>query len=796
VAGRAKPLAALSAALLLLAAGIPAQTPDLYAMDTVRELKLTFKQVDWWQQLLSNYPSRTNIEADLSVDGKPYPRVGVRFRGNTSYTMLPPGSQKKSFNIELDAYVPGQDLYGYDHLNLNNGFHDPTFTREVIVYEMARRHGVAPKANYVKLYLNNEYWGVYINVQQPNSDMMEEWFLDDTGNRYRGFPSQGGGNFNNTALTWLGSSIGPYQIAYQFKKGDGTDLVAMIGALNNTSIANLPGELPKFFSVDQAFWYCVVMNGMLQTDSYIGSGKDHFHYHDPFHDIFHMFPFDVNEGLGGEGRDGPTTNPYLGSTNSYRPVLYRTFQVPKWKARYIAHYRTFVEENFSWTEIGRLVTKYQALIAADVAADTKKIYTTAQFTQNLTQDVIVGRERILGLKPLVEAREAYLKAFPDFNTTRPTLADLKHAPANPQKTETVHVTVRASGAVTVTLHHRIQGPFLESPMFDDGQHGDGAANDGVWGAAIPPAAPATVVDYHVSAATAAGVMRFLPAHAEFQAPSYQVAWPRGNSPVRINEFVARNNTGIRDEKGEYEDWIELLNTGAAAVDISGYYLTDKTATPTKWAIPANTVLQPGATLLVWADDEVNDGPYHATFKLSADGESIRLFHRDGETELDAVVFGPQSADVSTGRMAGYPYVWATFPAPTPKAVNAPAPCGHLDYGPLDSAVAPITLTGTGNPVLGGTVSYDIAGAPGSTPGYLALATAPLQVSLGALGSLLVNPAGTALLPVMTNAGGTATQKLGIPNVPALGGQTFYLQAFVLAGSAGGLSTGVVTRICP
>ena len=73
---------------------------------------------------------------------------------------------------------------------------------------------------------------------------------------------------------------------------------------------------------------------------------------------------------------------------------------------------------------------------------------------------------------------------------------------------------------------------------------------------------------------------------------------------------------------------------------------------------------------------------------------------------------------------------------------------------------------------------------------------PLQVRLGTLGSLLVNPAGMALLPVMTNAGGTATQKLWIPNVPALGGQTFYLQAFVLAGSAGGLSSGVVTRICP
>jgi hypothetical protein len=790
------PVAALAAVVVLLGAGIPAQTPDLYDMDTVRELKLTFKQLDWWQQLLSNYSSRTNIEADLAVDGKSYPRVGVRFRGNTSYMMLPPGCEKKGFNIELDAYVPGQDLYGYDHLNLNNGFHDPTFTREVIIYEMARRHGMAPKANYVKLYLNNTYWGVYINVQQPNADMMEEWFLDDTGNRYRGFPSVGGGNFNNTALTWLGSLIDPYQRAYDFKKGDGTDLVAMIGVLNNTPIATLPNELPKCFSVDQAFWYCIVMNGMLQTDSYIGTGKDHFHYHDPTHDIFHMFPFDVNEGLGGEGNVSANTNPYYGSTNSNRPALYRTFQVPKWKARYIAHYRTFVEENFSWAEIGRLITKYQALIAADVAADTKKIYTTAMFTDNVTKDVIFNRTTIRGIKPLVEGREAFFKTFADFNTTRPTLSDLKHVPVKPQKTETVYVTVKASGAATVTLHHRIQGPFAESPMFDDGQHGDGAASDGVWGAAIAPAPPATLVQYHVSATTAAGVMRFLPAHAEFQPQSYQVAWPRGASPIQVNEFLAKNDTGIQDEKSEYEDWIELLNTGATAVDISGYYLTDKTANATKWAIPANTVLQPGATLLIWADEDENDGPYHANFKLAAGGESIHLFDRDGETELDSVTFGPQTADVSTGRLAGFSYVWATFPAPTPRAANAPAPCGHLEYGPLDSAAAPITLTGTGNPVLGGTVSYDISGAPASTPGYLALTAAPFQAQLGALGSLLVNPSAMALLPVMTNAGGAAIQKLPIPNVPVLRGQSFYLQAFVLSGSAGGLSSAVVTRICP
>ena len=88
--------------LLVLAAlpvGLPAQTPGFYDLDTVRSLYLTFKQVDWWQQLTNNYGKEIDIEADLTVDGKIYSQVGVRFRGNTSYMRLPPGCQKKGFNI-------------------------------------------------------------------------------------------------------------------------------------------------------------------------------------------------------------------------------------------------------------------------------------------------------------------------------------------------------------------------------------------------------------------------------------------------------------------------------------------------------------------------------------------------------------------------------------------------------------------------------------------------------------------------------------------------------------------------
>ena len=60
-----------------------------------------------WTQLEQNYNSRTDMEATMIVDGVTYPRVGARFRGNTSYRWLPAGSQKKSFNVTMDAFIQG-----------------------------------------------------------------------------------------------------------------------------------------------------------------------------------------------------------------------------------------------------------------------------------------------------------------------------------------------------------------------------------------------------------------------------------------------------------------------------------------------------------------------------------------------------------------------------------------------------------------------------------------------------------------------------------------------------------------
>ena len=104
-------------------------------------------------------------------------------------------------------------------------------------------------------------------------------------------------------------------------------------------------------------------------------------------------------------------------------------------------------------------------------------------------------------------------------------------------------------------------------------------------------------------------------------------------PVRINEVMAENTRTLKDENGEWHDWIELFNAGPAAVDIAGWRLTDDPANSGKWVFQAGTVLPPGGYRLVFAsgnDRRDPTAPLHANFRLDNDGEYLALVAPDGQ----------------------------------------------------------------------------------------------------------------------------------------------------------------------
>jgi hypothetical protein len=138
--------------------------------------------------------------------------------------------------------------------------------------------------------------------------------------------------------------------------------------------------------------------------------------------------------------------------------------------------------------------------------------------------------------------------------------------------------------------------------------------------------------------------------------------------VVINEVVSSNDAGAVDEAGDAEDWLELYNAGDATADLSGWSLWDNDEENEPWIFPDDTELGPGEHLLVWCDGDEDDGPLHASFKLTADGEEVTLYDADEEV-ADAVAFPELETDTSYARVPDGSVNWDVVSAPTPEAAN-------------------------------------------------------------------------------------------------------------------------------
>ena len=635
---------------------VPKDSPALYDSQTLRTLYLRFHHEDWSEQMEAFYRTDIEVPADLIVDGKVYPGVGVHFRGTSSYFTV--RSEKKSFNIAVDYGEDGQRLYGYKTLNLLNGHVDGSFLREVLYNRISRDYIPAMKTNLVKLVINGENWGVYINLQQYNKDFLAEWFDTKEGIRWKVGPGKGG------ALTYVGEDPTAYQETYQLKTSNIEDpwagLIALCKMLDEaTSDAELTKNLPSVLNIDQVLWQLAVSNVFMDDDGYIHKGGDYAIYQD-VNGRFHLIPHDNNESLrfgrggrGGPGGGGPggwswgtlengMVSPVTHEGNTERPLINRLLSNREWRARYLAHVRTVVNEWLDWKVLEPIIKEYQTLIDAEVQQDDKKLYEYEEFTTHVPSD----------LKRFVNQRREYLQNHSALNKPAPKITSVAIAsgtPPVPDQRVSVKATLDKSVAAdSVFLYYSTNryAVFNKVEMTE--------AADGFVGY-IPAFPVGTTVYYYVeaNAVETHGTTTFSPARAEHGAAQYRVNLPVvKDSPIVINELMASNTKSITDPQGQYEDWLELHNLTDKTVNLTGMYLTDKIDNLKKWAFPENTTIPAHGYLLVWLDEDGNaDSGIHANFKLSRNGETVMLVDADGRGNqvLDQVAFDKQEKDVAFGR---------------------------------------------------------------------------------------------------------------------------------------------------
>ena len=636
----------------------------VYDESLLRTVELEFTQPNYWLLLTQNYASKTDIAATMKVDGQTFPNVGVRFKGNTSY-MGTQGSQKKSFNITMDFQDSTQHWDGYQTLNFNNAFEDPSFMREVAYLHLLRRHLPAARASYIRLKINGQDWGLYPHVQQLNSEYLKEWFFSNDGTLWRadapsgtgpgGPGGPGGPNWGDgtAGLNFLGTDTALYKKYYTLKRSEQPDpwqaLVTLTQVLNQTPLDQLEAVIPEYLDLDRTLWFLAAEILFGDDDSYVYKGKmDYFLYRDAETGRMTPLEFDGNSCM---VPNRITWSPFYNEAKVNYPLLNRLLAVPSIRQRYLAHFRTLIQDCFRPTVTHPLIDAYAAEIGKEVETDTKKLFTYAAYQNEINV-----------LKNFFTNRTNFLLAHQDIAQPAPTVvsAEMQSTQgvwASPVDGEEalIKATVTSTNGISsvrVWWSDQLAGNFTPLAMHDDGLHQDNAAGDGVYAANLPAMSGGSWVRFYIEAAAdnPSKTVTFLPAGAEHDVFIFQVAHPvSGTSDVVINELMADNETIAKDEAGVYEDWIELFNKGNAAVDLSGYTLSDKADDLKKWTFPAGTTLQPGNYLIVWADEDSAEAPMHANFRLSKSGETVFLSRPDG-TVADQASFGAQQTDMGFARV--------------------------------------------------------------------------------------------------------------------------------------------------
>jgi len=383
---------------------------SLYDPDVLRTIFIEFEYPDWESELEAFYGTDVEVPAIVTVDGKVYPGVGIHFRGNTSYQRVPRG-RKRGLNLSINHFDEDQRLLGYQTLNLHNGYNDPSFVRNVLYFQIANAYYPAPKANFVRVAINGEDWGIYANVQQFNSDFTRE-AVDSNEARWRipgSFSSRGG-------LEYLGDDIARYEQVYEIRNKDRPEnweaLIELTRVLNRTQPDQLAAALEPILDVDEALRFLAVDNALVNSDGYWSRNSDYSLYLDE-EGRFHVTAYDANEvlqqggsrGFGPGGGAGVALSPLEGSRDGSKALLYRLLMVPELRARYLGHVRDVAENWLTWERLGPVTERYRDLIRDVMAGDARKLYSTEQFES--------GAES--SLRVLVEARRAFLLDWLDVN---------------------------------------------------------------------------------------------------------------------------------------------------------------------------------------------------------------------------------------------------------------------------------------------------------------------------------------------------------------------------------------------
>ncbi len=651
--------------------------------------------------LYENVESNQEFHATFSFDNghitETVENVGFRLRGNTSRF-----SAKKSFKVSFNTFDPGRQWHGLEKLNLNGEHNDPSVIRSKLCWDLLYELGIAgSRSNHVELYINGNFHGLYINVEHIDEEFVLSRFGNNDGNLYKClWPAD---------LNYLGSNPDNYKLlagdrrVYDLKTNTGqddySDLAHFIDILNNAPDEDFLCEIEKVFNI---YDYIKILAFDVITsnwDGYIFNQNNFYLYRNTATGKFEYISYDLDNTFGIDWFDitWAIRDPYSWHSGM-RPLYSRIMDTPELRAlytHYLEHISEVLLEPAAYSaHVETVKWRNAPFVQSDPFYPLDYGFTYTDYLDSYNQPL--GMHVKAGIYPYLDDRRESLQQQLENTTPGPVVNHIRNN--HPQAGEVFKVRASAgcldAGAQVVVSYSVDGGPLTEAEMFDDGEHWDRDAGDGIYGCLVTVMELNMSVSYQVTASTMGGMSSVMPC-----APLTYQLLPSTDAALSINEFMASNAGTVADEFGEFDDWIEVFNGDETAVWLGDKYLTDNLDNQNKWLMPDIT-LEPGEFVLFWADDDPEQGPYHTNFKLDAEGEEIGIFDSEstGFFLLDSVSFAEQETDVSMGRKPDGEDTWVYFTNTTPGYSNLLGDAGGLPGNASLLLIYP-------NPVTGGTMHF-------------------------------------------------------------------------------------------
>jgi len=622
---------------------------NLFDLYNVHNLDIEFYNPNYDQILKNRWEvdDKTYELATIVFNGDTLDSVGVRYKGNSTYYFTAAfESPKFPLNIDLDLIYNDQDILGYNKVKLSNSIFDPTFVKENLGYLTQSYYLPTPETGYMTISINGEELGLYTSVESINKSFLTKHFGNSDGTFFKCEPQFQFGEVYDADpnLVWYGedSLDYEYQMGYELKSESGwNDLLDLIYTLN-FNIDNIENVL----NVDRALWFFASSMVMPDLDNYTGMYIHNYYlYKNSETNLFEVIPWDKDQTFGnvmvntliqwgGNVSWVYDWDPFLYENEELRPLFSKLMEVPIYKQLYTAHLRTILDEIYNAEYIQNLAYGIQ-----DSIETYSMIYPNvwpwlnidSYFQYNVDNYLVTGDgTNFCGIIPTVINRRDYLYNHPEIMKIPPVIEYVFQENINPNVGETVIIQSEISNAESVELMittNQFSGQFFSIPMFDDGNHNDGEADDNIYAAEIPFQDSGVQVRYYVRASNSDAVI-LEPETAERDFYYYLV----GNSSLPDSTVVINEINYNSLDNYDSGDWVELHNPTENDINLSNWIFKDEDDSH-EFIIPDNTILDQGQ-YLVLVDDSTNFSQHHTNtnilgnlnFGFSGGGENLRLYN--------------------------------------------------------------------------------------------------------------------------------------------------------------------------